>query len=214
MHLHRSETSPMWTSFQWTNNKNTLPLVAAILLGQFQLKLFYCGKGRQNFPSNVTLYPCERSRQNHLVEIQTKNQSTKLKPIWLGKIWRMDIEGFFQSNHYFWLSHYLSIVSQVRSGQHCGQDCFGSPPPPPPYPINAERIWHAQLNFDIAKLETTQQWSSTQTLLLHVDVLSPKLTELLRNRVQQITIKTTWQLDQIDHTLRLNLNTKLIAVTS
>ena len=38
----------------------------SLLLGQFQLKLFYCGKGRQNFASNVTLYPCERSRQNHL----------------------------------------------------------------------------------------------------------------------------------------------------
>ena len=37
-----------------------------LLSGQFQLKLFYCGKGRQNFASNVTLYPCERSRQNHL----------------------------------------------------------------------------------------------------------------------------------------------------
>ena len=36
------------------------------LLGQFQLKLFYCGKGRQNFASNITLYTCERSRQNHL----------------------------------------------------------------------------------------------------------------------------------------------------
>ena len=30
-------------------------------------KLFYCGKGLQNFASNVTLYPCERSRENHLV---------------------------------------------------------------------------------------------------------------------------------------------------
>ena len=38
----------------------------SLLLGQFQLKLFYCRKGRQNFASNVTLYPCERSRQNHL----------------------------------------------------------------------------------------------------------------------------------------------------
>ena len=27
------------------------------LLGQFQLKLFYCGKGHQNFASNVTLFP-------------------------------------------------------------------------------------------------------------------------------------------------------------
>ena len=26
-----------------------------------------CGKDRQNFASNVTLYPCERSGQNHLV---------------------------------------------------------------------------------------------------------------------------------------------------
>ena len=37
------------------------------LLGQYQLMLLYCGKGRQNFASNITLYPCERSRQNHLV---------------------------------------------------------------------------------------------------------------------------------------------------
>ena len=37
----------------------------SLLLGQFQLKLFYCGKGRQNFASNATLYPCEHSRQNH-----------------------------------------------------------------------------------------------------------------------------------------------------
>ena len=43
------------------------------LLGQFQLQLFYCGKGRQNFVSNVTLYPCERSLQNHL-ERGLKNQ--------------------------------------------------------------------------------------------------------------------------------------------
>ena len=35
-------------------------------LGQFELKLFYRGRGRQNFASNVTLYPCERFRQNHL----------------------------------------------------------------------------------------------------------------------------------------------------
>ena len=39
----------------------------SLLSGQFQLKLFHCGKGRQNFASNVTLYPCERFRQNHLV---------------------------------------------------------------------------------------------------------------------------------------------------
>ena len=39
----------------------------SLLLGQYQLKLLYYGKGRQNFVSNVTLYPCERSRQNHLV---------------------------------------------------------------------------------------------------------------------------------------------------
>ena len=41
----------------------------SLLLGQSQLKLqvsIYCGKGHQNFASNVTLLPCERSRQNHL----------------------------------------------------------------------------------------------------------------------------------------------------
>ena len=37
MHLHTSETSSMWTSFQWIN-----------------------------IASNVNLYPCERARQNHL----------------------------------------------------------------------------------------------------------------------------------------------------
>ena len=37
-----------------------------LLLGQFQLKLFNSGKGRQNCASNVTSYPCERSQQNHL----------------------------------------------------------------------------------------------------------------------------------------------------
>ena len=63
--LHTSGTSAICTPFQWINNKNTF-LCYSLLLGQFQLKLFYCGKGRQNFASNVTLYPCERSRQIHL----------------------------------------------------------------------------------------------------------------------------------------------------
>ena len=45
----------------------------SFLLGQFQLKLFCCGKGRQNFASNVTLYPCERSRQNHLVSLASRS---------------------------------------------------------------------------------------------------------------------------------------------
>ena len=35
-------------------------------------QIIYCGKGRQNFASNVTLYPCERSRQNHLAAIKWK----------------------------------------------------------------------------------------------------------------------------------------------
>ena len=39
----------------------------SLTLGQFQLKSFYCEKGSQNFASNVTLYPCKRSLQNHLV---------------------------------------------------------------------------------------------------------------------------------------------------
>ena len=30
------------------------------------LTLTKCGKGHQNFASNVTLYPCQRSFQNHL----------------------------------------------------------------------------------------------------------------------------------------------------
>ena len=42
------------------------PFRYSLLLGQFQLKLLYSGKGRQNFAPNVTLYPCERLRQNHL----------------------------------------------------------------------------------------------------------------------------------------------------
>ena len=31
-------------------------------------QVIFCGKGLQNFASNSTLYPCERSRQNHLEE--------------------------------------------------------------------------------------------------------------------------------------------------
>ena len=45
----------------------TLSFCYSLLLGQFQLKLFYYGKGRQNFASNVNMYPCEPSRQNYLV---------------------------------------------------------------------------------------------------------------------------------------------------
>ena len=63
--LHTSGSSAICTPFQWINN-NTF-FCYSLLLGQFQLELIYCGKGRQNFASNVTLYPCERSRQNHLV---------------------------------------------------------------------------------------------------------------------------------------------------
>ena len=63
--LHTSRTSAIYTPFQWTDNKSTF-FCYSLLLGQFQLKLFYCGKGLQNFASNITLYPCERSRQNHL----------------------------------------------------------------------------------------------------------------------------------------------------
>ena len=63
--LHTSGISRICTRFQLINNKNTF-FCYSLLLGQFQLKLFYCGKGRQNFASNVTLYPCQRSRQNHL----------------------------------------------------------------------------------------------------------------------------------------------------
>ena len=40
------------------------------LLGQSQLKLqvsILLWRDRQSFASNVTLYPCERSCQNHLV---------------------------------------------------------------------------------------------------------------------------------------------------
>ena len=36
-------------------------------LSQFQRQLFCCGKGCQNFVSNVTLHPCEHLRQNHPV---------------------------------------------------------------------------------------------------------------------------------------------------
>ena len=52
-----------------------------LLLGQFQLKLFYYGKGRQNFASNVTFYPCERSRQNHLARtLDFRYASLKQEP--------------------------------------------------------------------------------------------------------------------------------------
>ena len=63
--LHMSGTSAICTLLQRINNKNTF-FCYSLLLGQFQLKLFYCGKGCQNVASNVTLYPCERSHQNHL----------------------------------------------------------------------------------------------------------------------------------------------------
>ena len=63
--LHTSRTSATCTPLQWINNKNTF-FCHSLLIGQFQLKLFYCGNGRQSFASNVTLYPCECSRQNHL----------------------------------------------------------------------------------------------------------------------------------------------------
>ena len=62
-----SGTSAICIPFQWITNKNTF-FCYSFPLGQFQLKLFYCGKGRQNFASNITLYPFERSRQDHLVE--------------------------------------------------------------------------------------------------------------------------------------------------
>ena len=45
----------------------------SLLSGQFQLKLFYCGKGRQNITSNVPLYPCECSLQNCLDRSTTVN---------------------------------------------------------------------------------------------------------------------------------------------
>ena len=62
--LHTSGTSAKCTPFQWIKNKNTF-FCYSLPIRQFQLKLFYYGKGCQNFASNVTLYPCERSRQNH-----------------------------------------------------------------------------------------------------------------------------------------------------
>ena len=51
--LHTSGTSAICTPFQWIKNKNTFSCYS-LQLGQFQLKLFYCGNGRQNFASNVT----------------------------------------------------------------------------------------------------------------------------------------------------------------
>ena len=33
---------------------------------RFPPQVIYYGKGHQKFASNVTLYPCKRSRQNHL----------------------------------------------------------------------------------------------------------------------------------------------------
>ena len=60
--LYTMKTSPPCTSFQWRDSKNPpLPSIQLCI----RLKLFYCGKDPQSFASNVTLYPCERSRQNH-----------------------------------------------------------------------------------------------------------------------------------------------------
>ena len=42
--LHTSGTSAICTPYQWITNKNTF-LCYSLLLGQFQLKLFHCGKG-------------------------------------------------------------------------------------------------------------------------------------------------------------------------
>ena len=36
-----------------------------------------CGKGRQNFASNVTLYSCERSRQNRLARSHYRRKTAK-----------------------------------------------------------------------------------------------------------------------------------------
>ena len=47
----------------------------SLLLGQFQLKLFNCGKDRQNFALHVNLYPCERFRQNQLVSSNDKTHT-------------------------------------------------------------------------------------------------------------------------------------------
>ena len=69
--LHTSGTSAIRTPFQ-LKNKNTY---SGLLLGQFQLKLFYHGKGRQNFTSNVTFYPCDHSRQHHLVSLRLRKSS-------------------------------------------------------------------------------------------------------------------------------------------
>ena len=52
-------------SFQYMFHK-TLRYRLAKPLVQFQFRLFYCGKDCQSFASNVTLYLCESSRQNHL----------------------------------------------------------------------------------------------------------------------------------------------------
>ena len=85
----RREPQQYALPFHGINNKNTF-FCYSLLLGLFQLKLFYCGKGRQNFASNVTLYTCERSRQNHLGQwtgkfvqiIECSNCSTYLVRNW------------------------------------------------------------------------------------------------------------------------------------
>ena len=82
--LHRSRTSAICTPFQWINNKN---FFYSLLLGRFQLNLFYCGKGRQNFASNVTLYPCERSRQNHLGFIKAEATSKDYSVCQVNTFW-------------------------------------------------------------------------------------------------------------------------------
>ena len=75
--LYTSGTSAICTPVQLISNKNTF-FCYSLLLGQFQLKLFYCGKSRQNFVSNITLYPCERSCQNHLEWIKYTKTSESL----------------------------------------------------------------------------------------------------------------------------------------
>ena len=73
-------------------------------------QVIYCGKGRQNFASNVTLYPCKRSRQNHLGlqnlmkehEFETKHflYSTGLQQKQLFTVQKHAIQGITRFSYY------------------------------------------------------------------------------------------------------------------
>ena len=112
----------------WVNKKTRIchfPLLQSSVRPvpiQVILLLVYCGNGRENFASNVTLYPCKRSRQNnldrpifHIVtatswleyngqRIQNKKKQCKCGKFWwegtirLLKIWSISVTFFYEYN--------------------------------------------------------------------------------------------------------------------